>query len=250
MARPKSRPGSLDLIPVRGSDATEWPRTCPLCGLTEEHLDDPRHAILGGPNYHLDCHAALGCVVCQLQTEHFKGDVHGQARSMFDGDLPAALRDPDYSLRLKDYPGAAYAVRLESGMTMGFDLTRKTVILDAMMTGAAATGLVPTLPLKLALMSAAGTDAATGTEVTGGSYARQSITMGASTVLATVGRRSANSTAPSFAGSPAVTVNSGEWFDSAATPVRQCQGNLATPKTLAAGDTLTVPAGSATVDLP
>lgn len=95
----------------------------------------------------------------------------------------------------------------------------------------------PVTPLKLALVTANGTDAAAGTEVTGGSYARQSITFSAVTATGATD----NSAAISFTNMPAVTVVGVEIWDSTATPVRWWHGALAANKTLNAGDTFEIP---------
>lgn len=104
-------------------------------------------------------------------------------------------------------------------------------------------GLAPTAPvgpLKLALLTAQGTDAAAGTEVSGGSYARQNITLGAS-----AGGTASNSNTITFAGLPAATVVGFAIYDSSATPRRlwdfpRTGGSV----TVAAGDSIVVdPAG-------
>ena len=59
----------------------------------------------------------------------------------------------------------------------------------------------PTTPIKVALVTVAGSDTAAGTEVTGGSYARQTLTVGAASAGAT-----SNSADIVFAGMPACTV--------------------------------------------
>ena len=65
---------------------------------------------------------------------------------------------------------------------------------------------------KLALMTVCGTDAAAGTEVTGGSYARQSLTWAAAS-----GGSKSNSAALLFNGMPAVDVQGWAVYDSAGT---------------------------------
>lgn len=119
--------------------------------------------------------------------------------------------------------------------------TYENKLLDASL-GAAYTG--PTTPLKLALVTANGTDAAAGTEVTGGSYVRQSITFAAAAAGAT-----SNSADVNFTSMPAVTVVGVEIWDSAATPMRIWYGPLAASKALNVGDTFQVPAGSLQVSL-
>lgn len=90
----------------------------------------------------------------------------------------------------------------------------------------------PTTPLKVALMTANGSDSAAGTEVSGGSYARQNITLTSSTGGSAV----SNDADILFTGMPACTVVGIEIWDSAGTPVRLWHGPLAANKTLAAGD--------------
>jgi hypothetical protein len=90
----------------------------------------------------------------------------------------------------------------------------------------------PTTPLKARLMTANGSASAAGTEVTGGSYAAQSVTMGA----ASAGSAS-NTGAVTYNGMPAITVVGVEIWDSAGTPVRLWWGPLTANKTLNSGDT-------------
>ncbi|WP_456044144.1 phage tail fiber protein [Streptomyces tendae] len=97
----------------------------------------------------------------------------------------------------------------------------------------------PTLPLKMALVTAAGNDATAGTEVTGGSYARKNIS-----VAAAVNGGVANSADLVFAGMPACTVVGWEIWDSFGTPVRWCYGPFDASKTVAAGDEFKVAAGA------
>lgn len=101
----------------------------------------------------------------------------------------------------------------------------------------------PTTPLKVALMTANGSDSAAGTEVTGGSYARQNITLTSSTG----GSGVSNDADILFTAMPACTVVGIEIYDSAGTPVRLWYGALAASKTLAAGDEFKLAAGD--VDL-
>lgn len=91
----------------------------------------------------------------------------------------------------------------------------------------------PTTPMKLALMTANGSATAAGTEVTGGSYARQTIAFGSASSQAAT-----NSGSISFTAMPAVTVVGVEILDSAGTPRRAWYGPLTASKTLNAGDTL------------
>jgi hypothetical protein len=96
----------------------------------------------------------------------------------------------------------------------------------------------PTAPMKLALLTANGTESAAGTEVTGGSYARQNVTIGASASGA-----QANSADVVFTLMPACTVTGWALYDSAGTPFRWRYGALSANKTVNSGDTFTIPAG-------
>ena len=102
----------------------------------------------------------------------------------------------------------------------------------------------PTTPLKVALVTANGTDTAAGTEVTGGSYARQNLSVGAAVAGAT-----SNSADLVWTGMPAATVVGVEIWDSAGTPVRLWYGPLSASRTVAAGDELRLTAGSLTLAL-
>lgn len=102
----------------------------------------------------------------------------------------------------------------------------------------------PTTPLKVALVTANGSDTAAGTEVAGGSYARQSLSVAAASAGAT-----SNSADLVFAGMPAATVVGVEVWDSAGTPVRLWYGALAVSRTVAAGDELRITAGSLALSL-
>lgn len=102
----------------------------------------------------------------------------------------------------------------------------------------------PTTPMKLALETATGTNAAAGTEVTGGSYARQTITFNAAS-----GGSATNSNSITYTSMPAATVTGVEIYDSAGTPRREWVGALTASKTVAAGDSLSFAAASVTVTL-
>ena len=101
-----------------------------------------------------------------------------------------------------------------------------------------------TTPIKLALMTANGDDGTPGTEVTGGSYARQTIAFGAAS-----SGQIANSAEINFTGMPAATVVGIEIYDSAGTPKRLAYGALTANKTTASGDTLQFGASSITLSL-
>ena len=104
--------------------------------------------------------------------------------------------------------------------------------------------LTITGPIKLALSTTAGSDAAAGTEVTGGSYARQTIAFSAASAGST-----SNSGTVTFTGMPACTVVGIEIYDSNGTPKRLAYGALTANKTVGAGDTLTFAAASISLSL-
>lgn len=95
-------------------------------------------------------------------------------------------------------------------------------------------------PLKMRLNTAAGSDSAAGTEVTGGTYSAQAIT----TWNAAASRAITNNTPLSYTLMPACTVTSADFFDSNGSPVRKMYGNLGSPKVVAAGDTLSFAAAA------
>jgi hypothetical protein len=117
-------------------------------------------------------------------------------------------------------------------------------VLGASVAGAAYSA--PTTPIKLALMSANGSNTAAGTEISGGSYAR--LTTASCWAAASAGSITTN-TALTYTNMPAVTTVGVELWDSSGTPVRKWFGSLTTPKTTGAGDTLTFPSSSLTASL-
>lgn len=102
----------------------------------------------------------------------------------------------------------------------------------------------PTSPLKVALLTSAGSDSAAGTEVTGGSYARQNVTFGSASSGA-----ASNTNLISFADMPAATVTSLAIYDNAGSPVRIWHGTLSAPKTVNAGDTFQIAIGDLDVSI-
>ena len=106
------------------------------------------------------------------------------------------------------------------------------------------TSTAPTTPLKVSLVTALGTDTAAGTEVTGGGYARQTLS-----VAASVNGATSNSADLAFTNMPATTVVGVEVWDSAGTPVRLWYGALTASRTVSAGDELRLTAGSLTFSL-
>lgn len=119
--------------------------------------------------------------------------------------------------------------------------TIENQLLDALVGTSAYT---VTTPVKLALMTANGSDSAPGTEVTGGSYARQTIAFDA----ASSGSIS-NNAAISFTGMPACTVVGVEIWDSAGSPKRLAYGPLTASRTVSAGDTVQFASSSVTLSL-
>ncbi len=119
--------------------------------------------------------------------------------------------------------------------------TIENQLLDALVGTSAYT---VTTPVKLALMTANGSDSAPGTEVTGGSYARQTIAFDA----ASSGSIS-NNAAISFTGMPACTVVGVEIWDNAGTPKRLAYGPLTASRTVSAGDTVQFASSSVTLSL-
>lgn len=102
----------------------------------------------------------------------------------------------------------------------------------------------PTGAMKLALATSTGSNTSAGTEVTGGSYARQTITMGS----ASAGSCSNGGTI-SFTSMPAATVTGVDIYDSNGTPRRAWVGPLTASKTTGAGDTLSFAAGAITASM-
>jgi len=87
-------------------------------------------------------------------------------------------------------------------------------------------------------------EAGGGTEVTGGSYARQAATFGAASSGSTT-----NSTNIDFAGMPAATTVAIGIFDASTSGNMLLYGALTTNKTTDAGDTLRIATGSLSVSI-
>ena len=102
----------------------------------------------------------------------------------------------------------------------------------------------PTTPIKVKLVTVIGTASVAGTEVTGGSYVAQTLTMAA----ASSGSASSN-VALTYTSMPACTVVGVDEFDSAGTPVRRWWGLLSASKTVNSGDTFSIASGSYTKTL-
>lgn len=107
-----------------------------------------------------------------------------------------------------------------------------------------ATFTAPTGSMKLALATSASSASAAGTEVTGGSYARQNITFGSASAGST-----SNTGAVTFTNMPAATTTHVDIYDSNGTPRRAWFGALSASKTTALGDTLSFAISSVTITL-
>lgn len=116
-------------------------------------------------------------------------------------------------------------------------------LLDASLSTASYTA--PTTGMAVALVTATGSSTAAGTEVTGGSYARQNVTFGSAS--AATPSVASNSGAVTFTGMPACTVTGVDIFDRNGTPRRAYFGNLSASKTVGAGDTLSFAIGALTI---
>lgn len=102
----------------------------------------------------------------------------------------------------------------------------------------------PATPLHARLMTANGSSAAAGTEVSGGSYAAQPIMFASASAGA-----AANTAAIVFTGMPAVTVTGVEVWDSSGSPQRLWWGPLSASKALNSGDTFQFDTGALAVSL-
>lgn len=121
--------------------------------------------------------------------------------------------------------------------------TEGNAFLTAITGGTAYTAV--SAPIKLALMTANGSPTAAGTEVTGGSYARQTVTWNTAS-----GGAISNSGVINFTNMPACTVVGCEVLDSTGSPRRLFWGPLAANKTLGAGDTFQVAASALVLQFP
>lgn len=104
-------------------------------------------------------------------------------------------------------------------------------------------GVAYTSPaLWLALFTTDPTDANSGTEVTGGSYARQTISFGAAS-----SGQVQNDAQVSFADMPATTVTHAAIFDASTAGNMLVHGALSASRTTNSGDTFLFPVGNYTV---
>lgn len=115
-------------------------------------------------------------------------------------------------------------------------------LLNASLNGTTYT--LPTTPMKLALATSASSASAAGTEVTGGSYARQTAAFTTS-----AGTGVSNSGAVTYTNMPAATTSHCDIYDNNGTPRRAWWAALTASKTTASGDTLSFAIGAITVTL-
>ena len=106
------------------------------------------------------------------------------------------------------------------------------------------TAYTPPTTVYMALFTAAPTDAGGGTEVVGGSYARQAVAWNAP-----VAGASANTSAEQFIGMPACTVVAVGLYDALTAGNLLFHYTLGTPKTYVAGDTVDIAATAMSVTL-
>src|SRR4051812_14535109 len=107
--------------------------------------------------------------------------------------------------------------------------------LDLSLTGSSGAA-VPPPPRELSLHTSPAAATPVGTEVAGGSYARQTITWTGAGTLVT--GSTSNAAIINFTVMPVATTTDVNIFDSTGTPRRLWWGALTAPKTTAAGDTL------------
>jgi hypothetical protein len=108
------------------------------------------------------------------------------------------------------------------------------------------TAYTPPATVYLALYTANPTDAGGGTEVTGGSYARQAVTFGAA---ASPGGTVANSALVTFTNMPACTVTGCAVMDAATAGNLLMHGPPVANRTVSAADALTVAIGDLVLTL-
>ena len=99
-------------------------------------------------------------------------------------------------------------------------------------------------PVYVALFTVAPTDTGGGTEVTGGSYARQTATFTAAS-----GGATSNSANIDFTGMPAATTVAIALFDALTSGNMLVHGTLTTNKTTDAGDTLRIATGDLDISI-
>ena len=115
-------------------------------------------------------------------------------------------------------------------------------VLDASLGTAAF--VATTTPMRCRLLTANGTGTTAGTEVTGGSYASQTVAFAAASALS-----AANTALLTYTLMPGpITVVGIELWDSAGTPVRKHYVPLTASKSVNSGDTFTIAASALTVN--
>jgi len=119
--------------------------------------------------------------------------------------------------------------------------TIENQILDALVGNSSFT---VTTPIKVALLTANGSDASAGTEVTGGSYARATVTFGSAS-----GGSISNSGDLNFTNMPTCTVTGVEVYDSNGSPKRLAYGALTASRSVTSGDTFQIAAGQLSLSL-
>ena len=120
--------------------------------------------------------------------------------------------------------------------------TEANRLLDASLGVASYTA--PTGSMKLALATSSSSAATAGTEVTGGSYARQNIVFGSASAGST-----SNTGAVTYTNMPTATVTNVDVYDSNGTPRRAYFGPLTVSKSTVLGDTLSFAISSITISL-
>lgn len=108
----------------------------------------------------------------------------------------------------------------------------------------------PVLPVKLALITTTTPSTATtaGSEVSGGSYARQDTTT-SSVWVASGGVITNSAGSTNFINMPACTIGGIELWDSAGTPIRRWFGPLVANKVVNSGDTVTFSPSSIAIQM-
>ena len=116
--------------------------------------------------------------------------------------------------------------------------------------GTGGTAFAITLPFKLKLMSTAGTEAATGTELSSSpGYTAGGSSLGSVFAGTVSGGSFTNANAVSWTATGTwSTVNGVEVYDSAGTPVRHLWGTVSAISGITTSDTVQFPAGSVTVN--
>lgn len=130
-------------------------------------------------------------------------------------------------------------------MSGGLVQVERVQYLTALTGGTAYTN--PTGTIKAGLYSTASSDTASGTEDTGGSYARQAV--GAGTPTSANPSVVSNASTINYTGMPALTTTDVNIWDSAATPIRKAWGPLTASKATSSGDTLQFAANALAINL-